>query len=800
MALVFNPITGEFDLVVSPRDDCVLDAFNGTFKESFDALVTSDGATITLSLEQQGTGDLSMNFSDGKSTLDCTPAATITLTAGTDASPQVNYVYVLQSSKALTLSISNWPTAEHIKIGYFLVPSATFVQTNGVYINQNWNDHFTDTNNQGHISHMAERIRHEGAVYGSGVAGAGTDGYLTPTASNVELKATSGVIYQIHKHTVAAFDTSVSDMVLVVNWSGAAYNDITNLFDITADNTGASIGNNKYFNIVLWAVANKGGEYTPMMLNLPSGFYNTQADAENDVSGYDVSTIPTEYRTESSTGFLIARVTIKMGTTWVVTQTVDLRGTDPATISGGSGIGSGVTKYIDLTDTPLVFTGSEEYTAKVNDAGTAIEFVNEKDLTDHTKYVATTALGGTSAGTSLEIQSSTADGTTPNKLEDTLGAFTSAVLNKTVFNTTDDTQAKITVVDGANTLTLSADIMVNNDTYVIADAVSSPQEAFDLIPDPLWNTTTIKISAGTFTEDLKMEGKHLGLADKIWLIGTFQVDFTGLTATGGTKGSSGTVSTLTDTGLTANAFDNKFVRMTSGNNNGDIMLVDTNTTTVVNIVGNWGGTPGTDTYEIISPATILTASSSFAAQIKNGQQAINLQALSFTASTGGFALTTDGGFLQAANYCFFTGGGHMLLQRGNCEFTSCLVDNWDTVIKRSVRFLTGTGKFNSCKLIGDSGTTGGNVLIIDDLSRVALTKGTIVDGNSATNRKGALTERISLGVFFSSNTNGFNIVRNCATGVRTTNGGQTTDTGADVTFTSNTTDSSAAAASFGYNG
>ena len=55
--------------------------FNGTFAETFNAITTSDGATVTMSLEQSGGGDLTMQFSDGNTVLDCTPACTIVLTA-----------------------------------------------------------------------------------------------------------------------------------------------------------------------------------------------------------------------------------------------------------------------------------------------------------------------------------------------------------------------------------------------------------------------------------------------------------------------------------------------------------------------------------------------------------------------------------------------------------------------------------------------------------------------------------------------------------------------------------------------
>jgi hypothetical protein len=139
---------------------------NGTFKESFNALATSDGATITMTLEKVGQGDLTMQFSDGSTNLDCSPTlCSIELTAGSDASPTENFIYIPQSTKVLTKSTTDWPSEEHIRVSYFLVPSATFVQSNGTYINQNWNDHLAGTDNQGHIAHMGERLRYLKAIY-----------------------------------------------------------------------------------------------------------------------------------------------------------------------------------------------------------------------------------------------------------------------------------------------------------------------------------------------------------------------------------------------------------------------------------------------------------------------------------------------------------------------------------------------------------------------------------------------------------------------------------------------------------
>ncbi len=313
--------------------------FNGTFQETFDATVTSNGTAITMSLEQSGTGDLTMQFSDGYTTLDCTdPPQTIALTAGSsDSSPQANYIYIPQSTKVLTKSTSTWPAGECIRVAYFLVPSATFVQTHGCYINQNWNDHLAAANSQGHMPHMSEKLRRLGASWFSGVnANGATASYFTIGFNTTDWLSTEGEVDQLHEHTFPAVETSGSDTVLVVNQSGAAYDDITDLYSITDDNTGATISNNRYFNLVFWGVVNKSGEFSALMVNLPGGFYVKQSDALIDSDNHDVYDIPREFSIDSGTAFLICRSTFQMGTTWAHVSTTDLRGLTPATASGSS--------------------------------------------------------------------------------------------------------------------------------------------------------------------------------------------------------------------------------------------------------------------------------------------------------------------------------------------------------------------------------------------------------------------------------------------------------------------------------
>ncbi len=325
-----------------------LDFFNGTMIEALSASVSEAAGVVTLSVEQAGGGDLTMRFSDGRTVLDTTPAATIALTVGSDASPQTNYIYIPQSTKVLTKSTSQWPAAEHIKVAFLFVPSAVFVAANGAYVIQQWNDFRKGTDGQGHMAHITERERVTGAHWFSGIEPNGTSSYLTIVGAAVDYKSTSGVIYQLHQHASPAVDTSGGDEVLVKNWNGDAYHNITNLFDIVDDSGGNTIGNNKWFNIVVWGVANKTGEYEPAIINLPAGFYNSQASAEADLSGFDDFSIPREFDLEASVGFLIARITVqKQAGTWAFGSVVDLRRRGVGGASGGAS--AAATEFPDNT-------------------------------------------------------------------------------------------------------------------------------------------------------------------------------------------------------------------------------------------------------------------------------------------------------------------------------------------------------------------------------------------------------------------------------------------------------------------
>ncbi len=396
-------VQGNGPIHLSDNEVSHLDFFNGTFNEKVTAAITEAGGVVTLTVGQTGGGDLTARFVDAYGTL--ADNSTIALTVGaSDAAPQLNFIYVLQSDPtALVKDTTDWPhTVDHIKVARIFCPTAAFVAASGGYSFQLWNDFDDDDIFQGHLSHIADRIRAMGALWNSGVAGNGTQGYLTPTNNNTELISTAGVVYQLHRHVVPAFTTVDNDVVLVKNWNGDAYHDITNLYDIVADSGGNAIGATKWFNIYIWGVANlTGSGFEPMIINLPSGFYNTQITAENDVDNHDDSVIPDDFK---GTGYLIARITIQRAATWVIGSTKDLRGQTAATIGGGGSryTDAEVEAYVNsvanagiATGDSLVFTDVTDGALKqdlVSDLSVAIDglahdFLGQVDVQDDAFFI-----------------------------------------------------------------------------------------------------------------------------------------------------------------------------------------------------------------------------------------------------------------------------------------------------------------------------------------------------------------------------------------------------------------------------
>jgi hypothetical protein len=375
--VVSDASDGELLLAIRGEPTHTINNFwNGVFRESFDFRTSAAGATVSgILTPQNGHDDMTMMFSDGYTMLDTNPGAVVQLTAGTDTNPQTNYVYVPKSTKVLTADTSDWPAAEHIKVAEVALQSVAETAASGALRNQNWNDHIqSTTTNQGHLSHMCEKLRNFEAQWHSGVAGTCT---ITGTPDEVYISVTSGVVFQMHRQTFLAQDTQAGDDVHIVNDSVAPFKNLTDIAGQVLDANGDALSN-RSFSFVLWGVANKTGEASHLMLNLPTGSYakNNPGAAVADASNYSVYTIPAQF---SGVGFLIARFTYTLdagGTDWTLYDTEDLRGKIPNTTAGGGAGGAGVVDFTGLSDTPNAYTGEARNILQVTDGETALEFID----------------------------------------------------------------------------------------------------------------------------------------------------------------------------------------------------------------------------------------------------------------------------------------------------------------------------------------------------------------------------------------------------------------------------------------
>ncbi|KKK65392.1 hypothetical protein LCGC14_2974590, partial [marine sediment metagenome] len=322
---------------ISDNDKKVAHARQDSFLEQISFTVASSLGVVTGSLTKEGGGDLNQFWSDDYDLLDCTPAKTVVLTTfvGTDEIPESAFVYILFTDKTTLVANTSWPadTVEHIRVATLVLQSAATTETEGVLGNRNWNDMaFGITNPKGGNIISNERMRQNHAQWDSGVD-------LTITGSGtgtITLDTSVGVVYQLNPQVFPAIDQAGAGNVHLRNLTGNEYFASDNLVaDITTlANGSTALGNNKYFNLVIWGIQNRTGEDSHLVCNLPTGQYGKQGDATTDAEKFSVHTIPDAFR---GTGFLIAELTFQFssGPTWALINNKTLLGQKHALIPGG---------------------------------------------------------------------------------------------------------------------------------------------------------------------------------------------------------------------------------------------------------------------------------------------------------------------------------------------------------------------------------------------------------------------------------------------------------------------------------
>jgi hypothetical protein len=316
---------------------------NGTILEHHSVDVTSDGATITATLDNGG--DTLSLFFDNQFYILGIPA-TVTLTPGTDASPVENYVYIPSSTKVLTASTVGWPSEQYTAVATVVCQSAASVQTDGAMKVHAWTDHLASSDDQGHLSEMNKWIRSQHATWLNGAALTVDDTINT----DVTISVAQGNVLQLHEHDFPAIADPAP--FWITNENAVGYLKATSLNDITNDSAGATLAN-KSFAVVVWGVVSEDAADCKLMLNLPSGSYGALKpnEAAADLANYTNYSIPTEYK---GTGFLIHRyvLTYNAAGTQITVNSYpadDLRGSLPNTnagsASGGGALPTGGTEH-----------------------------------------------------------------------------------------------------------------------------------------------------------------------------------------------------------------------------------------------------------------------------------------------------------------------------------------------------------------------------------------------------------------------------------------------------------------------
>jgi len=331
---------------IRSKTQSVIGIFNGAILESHTITMLTDGSTVKLSLANDG--DFLTLFFDATTYRFSVPD-TIQLTAGNDVSPTRNWVYIPESTKALTVSTVGFPSDEQfIPIADILVQSAASAQTYGVYKVHAWTDHITDAVGQGHMSHINKWIRTQNATWLNGVEPTVTVGTNGGGKDTIKWSSTSGNALQLHEHAYPAQDLQNGNHAHVINDETTPYTVITDLGAITTDTEGNTLeSNNTFYSLVAWGSISEDSVDCQLFVNKPSGSYSTETGVTNDANRYSIYTIPIEYR---GTGFLIARINIRYQTsgsgTFTIIDTEDLRGLFPP-VGAGSGTPSSSSIFYD---------------------------------------------------------------------------------------------------------------------------------------------------------------------------------------------------------------------------------------------------------------------------------------------------------------------------------------------------------------------------------------------------------------------------------------------------------------------
>ena len=317
----------------------------GAFLDSPSVNVSSNGTTVDLCLSSAITTDIRLFTTSGIGIIDTIVSGTIPIVAGTDSSPQLNYVFIENTTGYhLSSSLVGWPEGSYyVPVATVTCQSASGVQAVGPYKVHAWTDHISTTS-EGHLSHLNSWIRQQNATWKTGITPTLTINSIGGNPDDVLFGSTSGVILQLHEHN---FPVQTSSSPLITVNGTIAYESVSGINLLLTDSEGGSLSGRR-FSLVVWGSVNEDQEDCKLFVNLPAGSYSTNAAIIADDSKYANFSIPSQF---TGTGFLIAeyklRHQVTAGGTWTLVEEKDLRGLYPSIVAGGGGGIS--TEFLDAT-------------------------------------------------------------------------------------------------------------------------------------------------------------------------------------------------------------------------------------------------------------------------------------------------------------------------------------------------------------------------------------------------------------------------------------------------------------------
>jgi len=352
--------------------------FNGTVLEPMHIDIHITGSEVTLEVHND---DLSADYISlifKENFVKLPSPSYITLVNGTDRDPISNFVFVTEEAgeAVLEISQSGFPQNEtFVPIAETLNQSPTSIASDGLYLMNGWTLPIASTQGTGQLSVINAFMRYQNSRWVNGNV-LTTEAEDNPV-SNIHIQYTNGLVNQAGQYQLVpgwdTGDTENPSKIYVINDPNTAYNPIQsiNTSDLTVDSNGVNLSG--YYNVVIWASISDKFSDCKLYMNLPNKSYNKISDALNDVDKSSNFILPETFR---GTSYLLSEITLhEVGGSIEIVQNgiSDLRGLVPATGAGGGTTGgSGITTFLELTDTFISYVGNGNKPLMINSAESEI--------------------------------------------------------------------------------------------------------------------------------------------------------------------------------------------------------------------------------------------------------------------------------------------------------------------------------------------------------------------------------------------------------------------------------------------